>query len=94
MNHYNLNHCPDWLPMSYSNNKAAGPFWSGENPPPAIGSRVKVRFNGFGDGTVTGYFLEEGFLGLEVAVDKQPDWHIKQGGTNPICVFGAECKDI
>ena len=64
--------------------------WSGSLYPPMIGDRVTVNFNGFGAGTVVDHFVQDGWLGLEVKVDKQPDWHIKQGGHNPIKVFGAE----
>ena len=34
--------------------------WSGPKYPPAIGDRVTVNFNGFGPGTVTKYFVEQG----------------------------------
>jgi hypothetical protein len=66
--------------------------WSGiKYPfPPQIGERVTVKFNGFGDGTVIDYFISDGYLGVLVKVDQQPNWHIKQGGTNPIRAFGIE----
>lgn len=68
--------------------------WGNDAPPPAIGARVKVNFNGFGAGTVVGYFIEEHYLGLEVTVDEQPAWHRNQGGTNPIHIFGPEFETI
>jgi hypothetical protein len=64
--------------------------WSGLLYPPMIGNGVTVNFNGFGTGVVVDYFIQDGWLGVEVKLDKQPDWHIKQGGHNPIRVFGAE----
>ncbi len=64
--------------------------WSGALYPPQIGDRVTVNFNGFGIGSAVDYFTQDGWLGIEVKLDKQPDWHIKQGGHNPIKVFGAE----
>lgn len=61
---------------------------------PQIGDRVIVTFNGFGPGTVVGFFVESGYVGLEVRVDKRPDWHIRQNGDrhpHPLC-FGAEIE--
>lgn len=75
-------------------------LWSGANEkrflaPPAIGERVQVTFNQLGTGTVTGYFVEAGFLGIILKADNRPDWHKKQ---NPNCdlyhVFGAEIAPI
>jgi hypothetical protein len=66
--------------------------WSNAQYPPSIGDRVNVTMNGFGMGTVIDYFLLEGWLGIKVNVDKQPDWHKKQGSTNPISVFGIEVE--
>lgn len=65
--------------------------WSGKQPPPAIGDRVVVNFNGFGPATVLDYFVEAGWLGVEVKLDKQPEWHRKQNGRQTcIKVFGLE----
>lgn len=67
-------------------------FWSSEQPLPDIGARVDVCMNDFGHGTVVAYFFEHDFIGIEVAVDKRPDWHVKQTkNPNPL-VFGAEVK--
>ena len=52
--------------------------WSGENPPPAIGAKVKVYMNGFGNGTVVGYFAEYGWLGVLVKIAKPPAWWVRQ----------------
>lgn len=65
--------------------------WSHANPPPAIGEKVAIQFNGLGSGTVVGYFVEENFLGLRVKLDKNPAWREKQlKGNPPALVFGAE----
>jgi hypothetical protein len=65
--------------------------WSNPKPPPDIATRVNVNFNGFGLGTVVDYFIEGGWLGLEVEIDKQPDWHRKQNGPQKVIrVFGLE----
>lgn len=66
--------------------------WSGSKPIPAIGERVHINLNGFGSGTVRGYFIEEGWVGVEVECDQRPEWHLKQNGdrhSHPL-VCGAE----
>lgn len=53
--------------------------------------------NGFGPGVVVAYFVEAGYLGIEVELDKRPDWHVKQDvdGSHPHpLVFGIECEII
>ncbi len=66
-------------------------FWSSEQPLPNIGARVSIDFNNFSEDTVVAYFFECDFIGIEVHVDKRPDWHLKQckERTHPL-VFGAE----
>jgi hypothetical protein len=65
--------------------------WSGSKYPPAIGDRVKVNFNEFGDGTVLDYLVTDGWLGILVKIDKQPNWSIKQSGLrNEFTFYGAE----
>ena len=55
-----------------------GGFWSNsEDPIPSPGERVNVRVNGMGVGTVVGYFFASDFIGIEVALDKRPEWHVK-----------------
>lgn len=73
-------------------------LWTGtgtfETPPP-IGARVNVRMNGFGLSTVTGYFVEHKFLGLQVKPDVRPKWHQEQQpGRRVICVFGTEIQPL
>ena len=100
---YGLEELPEWVqqPPWVDNKPLArdpqdrvnGPaWWSNAKPPPPPGTRVHVNFNGFGDGTVVAYFREDGYLGVEVMVDKRPDWHVKRGDDkhpHPMC-FGVE----
>lgn len=46
--------------------------WTGDTNPPKVGDRVFVRMNSIGVGTVLGFFVEEGFLGVYVLPDKIP----------------------
>jgi hypothetical protein len=44
-------------------------------------------------GTVVDYFVQDGWLGVKVKVDKQPEWSRKQSGAmNEFTFFGAEIK--
>jgi hypothetical protein len=45
---------------------------------PRVGARVRVDMNKFGWGTVTGYFVVHGWLGVEVMVDRPPAWWVRQ----------------
>lgn len=68
--------------------------WSGSYPIPQIGQPVKVNFNSLGTGVVESYFVEHGYLGVTVRLDKEPEWKIKQHkGTKHAgiaMVFGLE----
>jgi len=66
--------------------------WSNDKFDPNIGDRVLVNFNGFGTGTVVSYFAEHGYRGVRVKLDKQPEWHQKQGQPPYALVFGQEIK--
>jgi hypothetical protein len=67
--------------------------WSNALFPPKVGDRVNVIMNGFGRGTVVDYEVRQGWLGVKVKVDKQPDWNLKQNGKrNEFTFFGAEIK--
>jgi hypothetical protein len=64
----------------------------GFDEPPPIRTRVFVTFNGFGFATVRSYFIEDGWIGVEVECENRPEWHLKQNGDDhrfPL-VFGAE----
>lgn len=65
--------------------------WSNASPPPGIGDVVRVRINAIGPATVTGYFVESGFLGVIVKPHSPPEFYTKQnGGAVPGHSFGAE----
>lgn len=69
----------------------AGAKWSADFPPPPVGGRVNVRINGLGPATVTGYFVESGYLGVIVKLDDPKPFYLKQNGGNvPGHSFGAE----
>ncbi len=63
--------------------------WSGAGAIPAVGTKVNVGLNGLGPGEVTGHYVHDGFIGLVVKIDKEPEWFKKNGG-NPAYVFGLE----
>lgn len=65
--------------------------WSGNKPVPQIGDIVNVNFNSFGRGSVVGFKIVDGYIGAWVKLDKQPEWHLKQNGCQPIILaFGIE----
>jgi hypothetical protein len=50
---------------------------------------------GFGPSTVTGYFIEHGFLGVHVRPDNRPEWHVKQSPRRTtVCLFGIEIQPL
>lgn len=85
---------PPWRPHDgTAYDSTTGYRWSSSTPPPAVGDRVTVSMNGLGQGTVTGYFTQGGFLGLMVQLDAPPEWYVRQNAGNvPAPVFGAETK--
>lgn len=97
-NRYGLDTLPAWrrpvgpeLPHTKPGEVA---YWSGKAEPPAIGATVHVKMNGIGKAKVLAYFVEYGWLGIEVLPEKPPAWYVKQNGTD--CsggVFGAELKE-
>lgn len=66
--------------------------WSGEQPPPAVGSYINVPMNRLGRARVEGYFEDCGWLGLKVRYIDPPAWFTKQNGTTAGHVFGAEIE--
>lgn len=60
---------PDLLP--------SGLNWTGTEPIPAPGARIRVRMNGLGLGTVRGFFALDNHLGIAVELDKLPKWFIQ-----------------
>lgn len=69
----------------------AGSVWSGAYAVPAVGERVKVLVNKAGFGKVVGYFVEFGYLGVHVKLDKEPAWRLHRNG-EPMMVFGIEVE--
>ena len=67
--------------------------WSGTQPIPAIGARVRAYMNGFGAGSVRAYFHAAGDLGVIVAVDVLPEWFVTQNpGIAEGHFFGRELE--
>jgi len=60
--------------------------------PPPVGTRVRVKVSELGTGTVQGYFIEHGWVGVHILPDARPAWHIAQNGPdkNYYLVFGNE----
>lgn len=82
------------LPV-YAIGRFHGKWSSSKITPPERRSRVRINFNGLGSGTVTGYFMESGWLGVYVALDKEPAWRKKQSASGKdAMVFGAEIDPI
>jgi hypothetical protein len=80
-------------------NEDAGLLWSSADldAPPAIGTRIAVNFNKLGNGTICGYFEEDGWLGCLVTPDDPPAWWRKQNADlNPWVyhIFGREMKTL
>ncbi|USN14386.1 hypothetical protein KABACHOK_05730 [Brevundimonas phage vB_BpoS-Kabachok] len=57
-------------------------LWSGEDSPPQVGATVRVAVNRIGDAEVTGYFVEEKWLGVIV---RKPSGEL-------VHVFGVDLK--
>ncbi|MFZ3482053.1 hypothetical protein [Sphingomonas sp. 3-13AW] len=67
--------------------------WTGATPPPAIGAAIVATINGCGPAIVTGYFTQEGYLGVLCDLLAPPAWHVRQNKGNPRGhLFGPECK--
>lgn len=72
--------------------------WSGDTPPPPIGSRIVLTINSIGPAIVRGYFVEYGWLGVLTEVLDPPAWWIEQncekGKPWPMGhAFGTEIKE-
>ncbi len=66
--------------------------WSGAKAVPTIGERVTITFNELGAGSVIGYKVTDGYLGVWVKLDRSPDWRVGQGYGDdvPALIYGAE----
>lgn len=90
-----FNACPLWMPYPVrAGDRRRRAKWSGKGEPPARGDVVEVSINGIGKSTVIGYFVEHGFLGVEVRPIAPPAWYVEQNGKGASClVFGAELNE-
>lgn len=71
-------------------------LWDGKNTPPAVGEQVYLKLNNLGLGTVTGYAVEDGYLGLMVKIEDaaRPQWHKDHNPTNRASIaFGREIRN-
>jgi hypothetical protein len=64
---------------------------------PEIGAKVRITFNQLGTGTVESYFVEYGWLGVCVLLDKVPEWKRRQQADDlnkcaVALVFGREIE--
>ena len=86
---------PDHVQLPIAQAGASLVRWISPNPPPPVGTEVQITFNGLGRGTVKGYFVEEGYLGLLVQIHNKPDWYVRQNGPNSLGhIFGPEFKNV
>lgn len=69
-------------------------LWSRKDgtAPPAIGDRIRITMNSCGPAVVTGYFVQDGWLGVRCTLLDPPAWHQRQnnGVTTNGHVFGPE----
>jgi hypothetical protein len=74
-------------------NMGTAPKWSKDTEPPPVGTEIIATINGCGPAVVTGYFVQDGWLGLCCTLHNPPDWHLKQnGGPCTSHVFGPEFR--
>lgn len=69
--------------------------WSNVHPIPPVGTKVIVTMNRLGPGTIDGYFVEDGYVGVYVILHEPPAWWVKQNISTPgrrAMLFGAEIK--
>lgn len=67
--------------------------WSGASAtPPAVGDIVHVRINSIGRSKVLGYFVEDGWMGVQVLPFDPPEWSVRQNGLRDLGVFGNEIR--
>jgi len=71
------------------------PFWSGDRPPPPIGTKVRLVLHGWlgKTGTVHSYTVRDGWLGVWVVVDQElPAWFTPTGNGQHIDLFGRDIE--
>lgn len=96
-NVYGVKILPKWKsfdPDADKPNEGTYALWSGNQSdyeiPPAIGERVNVDVNKIGPGVVESYFVEAGFLGVNVVLDKPIPWNDCKNAMS----FGCEISRI
>ena len=97
-NYHKLAVLPVWERAQWANGELANeahPYkWSGKANPPVVGERVTM-YGGFsGPGTVVEYFVEYGWFGVMVKLDKPPTgWRKRNDGVNaPVHAFGVDLE--
>ena len=75
--------------------------WSGTFPVPAIGTKVRTNVNNLGYGRIVAYFIEHGYLGVQVLLDIVPAWKVQQdkamtrkGFEGQALLFGVEVHHV
>ena len=92
---YDLLQLPEWQRHNPETSPEPDelPRWSGLGKPPALGTLVSVVINSMGEGRVTGYFVEHGFLGVYVMLYNPPEWWAKQNRHDKRAMaFGLEIR--
>lgn len=84
---------PQWTAVQTLADLPADLTWSGTQPVPAIGARVRVYMNSFGSALVKAYFHAEGYLGVVCLPDQLPAWFQQQNpGVQEGHFFGRELE--
>jgi hypothetical protein len=87
--------CPAWVPHSVAGVTRDAIRWSNPTHPPKVGQVIAVTINGCGPAIVTGYFTQDGWLGVTNRLIDPPDWFLKQNGGNVTGhSFGAEIRPL
>lgn len=98
----NLTACPpyvtlpeEWEPaMGYpiSGVPTDGGVWPMQIDPPAVGQKVNVTDLNMGLGTVTGFCVVEGWVGVYVEIDAPPAWWVERKGGKVDIFFGPSLE--
>jgi hypothetical protein len=79
-------------------------LWSARFPLPSVGDNVHITMNGIGPAVVTGFFKEDGYVGVMTKASQPPAWLVEQRKTRTRddaphwrkdgigCEFGAEIR--
>ncbi|UTC29799.1 hypothetical protein BAJUN_01690 [Bajunvirus bajun] len=72
-----------WTDDVITNHGGDLPLWGLDVPVPAIGADIVVTINRCGLAYVTGYFVQDGWLGVLCTLRNPPEWHVKQNKGDP-----------